>query len=126
MIRNSLAVIAGLISTIILSGITTTLINNFSGSSGPPYPASELLISVIYNAVFSAVGGYITAWIAGEKEIALASTVGVIMLVLSFGGELIAVLPLPLWYKVITFLLTVPAFIVGAKYRQRQRPALVG
>lgn len=125
MIRNSLAVIVGLISTILLSGVTTALINNISGSSGPPYPVSEMLISVIYNTIFSVVGGYITAWIAGQKEIALAGTVGVIMLILSFGGEFIAVSPLPLWYKVITFLITVPAFVVGAKFHQQQRPALV-
>ena len=104
MFKSILGVLGGLITTIVLSGLTTALIQQLiPGTATPPFPLFSLLFALLYNFIFSFLGGWVTAKIAGRHEVRLAVVAGVIILVLSFGGEFIASSPLPLWYKAIVF-----------------------
>lgn len=80
---------------------------------------SVLVLKVFYNAAAGFAGGYVSAWIAGRKEV----VVGVALLILQTVALLWAMqspdlrLWTPLWMWIVLILTMPPAILLGAHQR---------
>lgn len=75
------------------------------------------VLTVLYTALTSAIGGYLLAMIAGRKQqlhgIIVACMVGAVIVF----SMIIDVAVEPLWYKIIYLIVMVPATIVGTRLK---------
>jgi len=98
-----------------------------SNLSAPPTPekmaevvagsTSFMVASLIVGLVFSALGGFVTAWLAKENEMPNALVLGGAMTIM---GALTTALGPPLypdWYLIASFSLVLPATMLGARLR---------
>ncbi len=120
------AVIAGLVAIFVLSYATDALLETAGIlQTGTPLPiyGSELLITaiLIYRLVYSVVGCYIAARLAPNYPMRHAFALGVLGLVLSIGGAIVATQQSlgPAWYAWGLVAFTLPCAWMGGKYHAR-------
>ena len=85
---------------------------------------SLFVIAAIYRAVFTIIGGYITAWLAPDRPMAHAWVLAAIGLVTGLagvalywkGGQNLG----PAWYAISIPVSAIPCVWIGARWRMRQ------
>ncbi len=134
---NAKAIILGFltyaISTIIFSALIGLVVGIFYALNGgdnireyiKSYSTgiSFLLLSVFYYLAFTILGGYVAGRIAKGYEIFNSITVGMVEVIL--GILTISDSSYPIWYKVIVFLLIIPAAYLGGILARRQHAGKV-
>lgn len=83
----------------------------------------HLLILGIIGVLCTVLGGYISGRLAKDVEVKHGTLVGLVSLVLVALQEVMLVesSPVPQWYEVVGYLVTVPAAALGGYLAQRQR-----
>jgi peptidoglycan/LPS O-acetylase OafA/YrhL len=123
MIRSVLAVIGGYV--VVAVAVMALFAAWFRDEAQTP-TSGFMALSLAYGFVFTIVGGYAAAWIAGRAELAhgaalavLMAVLGVVSLTLSFGQQ-------PLWYQVALILSPLPAAPLGGWLRSTVKPTRTG
>lgn len=128
MMRSILAVIAGSAAWMLTALGTDTVLRNFApawfGENGKVESVPVLLLMMFYSLFFSVLGGYITALIAGRKEIKHALILGVLQFVMGFMATVQFYETAPLWYHVLFLTLLIPANLLGGQLRVAQKRKL--
>jgi hypothetical protein len=79
-----------------------------------------LAITLIYTALFGAVGGYVAARIGQVRPIMHAAIVGAIVLALSAVSTVFLWSTVPPWYHAATLIMVLPIAIAGGKIGELQ------
>jgi uncharacterized membrane protein len=123
--RSTGAVLIGFVAVVILS-LGTDQILHWLGVyppwGEPMYDRRLNLLALSYRLVYSVIGSYIAARFAPHSPMAHAVALGVVGLVPSVAGAIIAI-PMdlgPAWYPIAIVILAVPcAWLGGVLYRVR-------
>ena len=122
------AVLAGLVVIFTLSYATDAVLEAvgiFQAGAPLPMSGSELLIITIlfYRLVYSVVGCYITARLAPIYPMQHALVLGVLGLVLSIGGAIVAVTQNmgPAWYAWGLVLFALPCAWLGGRLQENRQ-----
>ena len=126
--KNFLAVIAGLVFTIVLSMGLDFVMHRFGVFSDDPAGMStgDWLLALAYRLLAAIGGGWITARLAESRPIFLAVILGIIGAVIGLAG-LLAIWMLgpdlgPLWYPVLLVITAVPCTWLGGRLANRPVP----
>jgi hypothetical protein len=84
-----------------------------------------LLLMLFYSVVISLAAGYVTAYLAGRREVHHALAAGLVQLALGAAFQAANWTLLPVWYHAAFLLLLLPGALGGGRLRvlQRQREA---
>ncbi len=125
-VRSVLSLVAGLAAAMMLVvGLTWLFVQlmldgDMTASPTPAY----LGVNLAYSFFAAVAGGWVAARIAGRQELLHAGGVGVVMLVLSLGGDASAETGVPGWYYPAVGVLGALGAVMGGWLRQRAlRPA---
>ncbi|MBV9209452.1 MAG: hypothetical protein JOZ52_02420 [Acidobacteria bacterium] len=125
MVRSILAVIAGSVTWMLTAlGTDAVLMNTFPqwyNGGGRVEDVPVLLLSGFYSLLFSVLGGYVTALIAGRRELQHAFILGVLQLLMGIVATIKFWERAPVWYHLIFLLLLIPANLLGGRLRARQK-----
>ena len=80
-----------------------------------------MLANLTYSAIAAVIGGYVTAWIAGYREIRHASVLGLVMIAMSFVSMRLQAEKQPGWYEVVIGGVGPVAAMLGASLRMLVR-----
>lgn len=124
MIRSLLAVALGyvvmLVAVVAGEMVFTALVPNLMPQPGQEPDASYFMFKLGTGFFFVAIGGYVTALLAGRAEHKHALGLGALSIamsileVLKFPGEQ------PLWYSIALMFLSIPSALIGGHFRARQ------
>ena len=124
MVRSFLAVALGYVVMLVaqLGGDTalTALAPAIMPQPGEPPDPAYFAFRLGTGFFFIAIGGYMTALLAGRSEMKHALSLGALSIVASileayyFAGEQ------PLWYTIALMFLSIPAALIGGHFRARQ------
>jgi drug/metabolite transporter (DMT)-like permease len=118
------AVLAGLIAIVALSIGTDWLINvlGIFPTIGQPMGDALLLLATVYRTVYSTAGSYLAARLAPDRPMMHALALGVVGLVLSIVGAVVAwnTGPSfgPAWYPLALVALAMPSAWAGGRIRE--------
>ena len=126
--KSAVAVLAGLITVIILSNGTDMLLE----ASGIFPSAKEqlkngfttlwmLLLALLYRTAFMVIGGYVTARLAPAKPMQHIMALGIIGTVFGILGAIAAWGIAPAWFLILITLLGFPAVWSGGKLNSRKK-----
>lgn len=123
--RSTLAVLMGFVAVVVLS-LGTDQVLHWLGVyppwGQPMYDPRLNLLALSYRLVYSVIGSYIAARFAPHSPMAHAVALGVVGLVPSTAGAIIAI-PMdlgPVWYPIALVILALPcAWLGGVLYRVR-------
>jgi hypothetical protein len=128
--RSILAILGGIgLVSLITQLLETTLVGAAAGGQVMDMPhyfavrnrPSILAAGLVYNTVAAVLGGYMTARIAGQQEMAHARIAALVLtasLIYGFtAGEFAQFTPA--WMRIALIVLTAPAMLAGAMIRQR-------
>jgi len=124
-LRSILAVLAGLVFILITHSAMDFILESL-GIFTPPTVRFDipwmLVTAIIYRATFSVIGCYITALIAPSRPMLHAMILGVIGMVLSILGTIVAIkMDLsPAWYPIALVVMSLPCAWVGSKLASRR------
>ena len=124
-LRSVLAVLCGLIFILITHSATDFILESF-GFFTPTTVRFDtpwmLVTAIIYRAIFSVIGCYITGLIAPSRPILHAMILGIIGLVLSTVGTIVAIkMDLsPAWYPIALVVMSLPCAWLGGKLASRR------
>lgn len=125
MIRSILAVIAGSVTWMVTALGMDAVLMKFTplsfGTKGEVESVSMLLFMLSYSLLFSVLGGYVAAYIAGRKEIQHAFALGVLQLTMGIMATVQFFDTAPLWFHVACMSLIVPANVAGGWLRLMQK-----
>lgn len=125
MIRSILAVIAGSVVWMITALGMDAVLMKFTpasfGTKGEVESVPLLLFMLSYSLLFSVLGGFVTAYIAGRKELQHALALGVLQLTMGIMATIQFFDTAPLWFHVACMSLLVPANIAGGWLRLTQK-----
>ena len=131
LLRSTAAVLAGFIAVVVLSLGTDQALHVLEVYPpwGQPMRGPGLnLLALAYRIVYAVVGSYITARLAPHAPMRHALALGVIGLVPSVAGAIVAIAIVdlgPSWYPIALVLTTLPcAWLGGALHRALARRAL--
>jgi len=119
--RSIFAVLAGLVTTVVLS-IGADALMHAAGvypPAGQPMRDRLLLLASVYRGVFGVAGGYVTARLAPRAPIGHALVLGLIGLALSVMGAVIMWEQSPGWYPISLAVLAVPYAWLGGRLARR-------
>jgi hypothetical protein len=115
MIRSVVAVVAGFVAFVVL---TTLVWLAFGLGPGDVPSESLLLLSLAFEAVFSVLGGYLTATIAGARGARLAAVLAAVMGLYGLVGLFVGCDAYPMWVHLSTMLVLAPCCYLGGRLRQ--------
>lgn len=125
MIRSIAAVVSGFILVTVLSiGADVALMGlapEAFGPDGHTRSGPVLLVVVVYVALFTVIGGYVTAAIASHRPIAHALSLGALGLIAGVAGTAANWDSAPAWYHAAVLLQVMPSAWLGG-YLQASRP----
>ena len=125
MVRSVLAVIAGsvvwMVTALGMDMILMSLAPTWFGENGKVESVPVLILMMSYALLFSVLGGYVTAAIAGRKEIQHALALGVLQLVMGLIATVQYYDMAPLWYHIVFLTLLIPANLLGGQIRANRR-----
>ncbi|MCI0606409.1 hypothetical protein L0156_25780 [bacterium] len=114
-------------STIFITGLTV-LIGVAYGVSGNQHKVQDvfnskdfLIYSLIFGLLFTVVGGYVAARIAGRREILHSVIVGVLSILTGLGcSQIGSAQAIPGWFTTISHIITIPAAMLGGFVRAKR------
>ena len=124
-LKSILAVLAGLIFILITHSATDFILESL-GIFTPPTVRFDtpwmLVTAIIYRAVFSVIGCYITGLLAPSRPMLHAMILGIIGVVLSILGTIVAIkMDLsPAWYPIALVVMSLPCAWLGGKLASRR------
>ena len=134
MLRSILAVVVGFFVAMVLSFGTDALLALALPDMvrhDAPTPPAVLVLALAYVFLFSVLGGYVAALLAGRAEIKHGLTLGIIFLALGLVMGLVTVLAPaesmpagerpPRWYVICCILLALPGPLAGGWLRALQK-----
>jgi uncharacterized BrkB/YihY/UPF0761 family membrane protein len=112
------AVVAGFFALVILSVITDSILEKAGIMKTDPFvenPVWLITIIILYRTIFNTLGCYLAARLAPNKPMKHAIILGVIGVVLTIVGLVVAWDIPPRWYPISLIILTLPASWLGGK-----------
>ena len=112
------AVVAGFFALVILSVIADSILEKAGIMKTDPFvenPVWLIVIIILYRTIFNTFGCYLTARLAPNKPMTHAIILGVIGVVLTVVGLVVAWDIPPRWYPISLIILTLPAAWFGGK-----------
>lgn len=129
MLRSIIAIVCGSMVIAALSLSADAVLMGVSpesfSASGRSENSSLLMLTLVYSAIFSVLGGYVAAWVAKRQELKHALALGLWQLVLSTLSAIQFSETAPLWWHAIFLLLIVPAIWCGGYLRLLQTRRIV-
>lgn len=122
-LRNTLAVVAAVATTVLLSYGTDALLEGAGilpkGNLNVGY--GLVLAVVAYRTVYNAIGGYVAARLAGTHKVRIAVAIGIVGGLLSIATALAPASKGlgPMWYGIALGVLAMPATWLGARLAVR-------
>jgi hypothetical protein len=122
------AVLAGMIFIVVTHTVTDRMLEGL-GIFPPPeqglHDTSLLLLATVYRTVFSVAGSYLTARLAPSRPMLHAMIIGVIGVIGSAAGAVVATqMNLgPLWYPILLLVLSPPIAWLGGRLATRKSTA---
>ena len=121
MLRSILSVIAGSVTWMVTAlgtdFLLMTLGPQWFHENGRVENVPLLFFILSYALAYSVLGGYVTAWIAGRKEILHALALGVIQLAMGIVATISHSDAAPIWYHALFLVLLIPANVLGGYLR---------
>ena len=116
------AVLAGYLSSAILTAITIAALSVLFPESYEPENSGWVIFNVIYGCVFAVLGGYLAARLAPSRPLMHATILGVLMAIFAvITGYSISVAPpspeyanQPAWYYPALAITVLPSILLGA------------
>ncbi|MGI9107410.1 MAG: hypothetical protein ACR2G4_14315 [Pyrinomonadaceae bacterium] len=125
MLRSIFAVIAGsvvwMVTALGMDAMLMSLAPMWFGENGKVESLPVLLLMLSYSLSFSVLGGYVTALIAGRKEVRHALILGVLQLVMGLAATIRFFDTAPVWYHVLFLTLLIPTNVLGGRLRVAQK-----
>ena len=124
-LRSIVAVLAGMITVIVLS-VGTDAALGFNPPRGGPMTDALFLLATAYRIVFTIAGGYIAARLAPRSPMRHALAVGIIGLAAGLAGAVMMWNKLgegglgPKWYSIAVFTIALPCAWAGGQLRTVQ------
>jgi hypothetical protein len=112
------AILAGLITVVILSTLTDMVLEKIGFLQTDPFEYNAwwlIVIVIIYRNVYSTAGSYIAARLAPNKSMRHAMILGFIGFVLSIVGTIVMWDVPPHWYPITLVVLALPSAWLGGK-----------
>ena len=131
LLRSTAAVLLGFLAVIVLSLGTDQVLHSlqvYPPWGQPMYGTGVNLLALAYRSVYAVVGSYIAARLAPRRPMRHAFALGVVGLVLSAAGAIVAIVMVdvgPSWYPISLVLTALPcAWLGGVLHRlsQAERP----
>jgi hypothetical protein len=128
-LRSVGAVLAGLITIIVLSNGTDTVLE--ATGVFPPVAVQQeqgfdttwmVALALVYRGVYSVVGGYVTAALAPNRPVRHAVVLGIVGMVLGVLGAAATWGITPAWFNILLIVLGLPCALLGARARSRPLP----
>jgi hypothetical protein len=124
--RSVLAVVTGLVFTVVVSTIIDQLfhiVEVYPPWGQPMTETSDNLLALSYRIVIGVMSGYIVVRLAPKAPITHALVLGVIGTALTVAGTIAAMsMNLgPLWYPVLLAVSLIPTVYIGAKLALREK-----
>jgi hypothetical protein len=121
------AVLAGLIAIVALSAGTDFVLESL-GIFTPPdqgfFTPWMVMLALIYRCIYAVAGGYIAARLAPNRPMRHAIILGLIGLVASIAGAIVAWDLSPHWFPIALIITALPCTWLGGKLKTRGLPAL--
>ncbi|WP_160717558.1 hypothetical protein [Chitinophaga solisilvae] len=122
--RRTVAILAGLITIVLLTILTDVLLQQSGIFPVPPHSFNNwwmILLAVAYRTLFSVAGSFVTAALVPAKHMYHAMLTGIICVVLNVAGGIIMRNQAPLIYPLALTLLALPAAWMGGKLERLRR-----
>lgn len=128
MLRSILAVIAGSLTWMVTALGSDLLMMTFAPhlyqEGGRVESVPALLLMLTYTLGFSVLGSYVTAWIAGRREVLHAFALGLLQMAMGIVATINFWETAPAWVHLVFLALLIPANLLGGYLRaQRKRRA---
>jgi hypothetical protein len=115
-IRSILAVLAGMVTVVVLSEGTDFLLGKLGVLSfDVPDPTVPFVFATLYRSIAAVVGGYVTARLAPGAPMAHAIILGAIGTALALAGVLTHLSAPNLWYPIALVVTALPCSWLGGK-----------
>jgi len=125
MLRSIAAVIVGSVTWMVTAlgtdAIVMSLFPQWYKDGGRVESVPVLLFTMSYSLLFSVLGGYATALIAGRSEIKHAFILGALQLLMGIMATVKFWDTAPAWYHLSFLLLLIPANLLGGQLRLMQK-----
>lgn len=125
MIRSIIAVVSGFVVIVIFALAADALLMRLVPSSftdgGATRNSTLLIFALVYNFIFSAAGGYLTALIARRVELKHALALGALHFLLSLLSAVQFTETAPVWWHIAALALIIPAVVFGGYLRVAQK-----
>lgn len=121
-IKSIGAVLAGLITVVVLSTITDVVMEKtgvFPPPGGGLYSTKLLIIALLYRSVYTVLGGYVTAALAPDRPMRHAAILGIIGLILGTIGVFIGWNLSAHWYPISLAVSAYPLTWLGGKLKSK-------
>lgn len=122
------AVLAGLITIIVLSNGTDTILE--ATGVFPPVDAQReqgfdtlwmVLLAIVYRSIYMVVGGYVAAALAPIRPMRHAVILGIVGIALGVLGTIVTWGITPAWFSILLVILGLPSVWLGGKLRTNQQ-----
>jgi hypothetical protein len=125
MLRSIVAVIVGSVTWMVTAlgtdALVMSLFPQWYNNGGRVEGVPVLLFAMSYSLLFSILGGYVTALIAGRSEVKHAFILGVLQLLMGMMATIKFWDTAPAWYHISFLTLLIPANLLGGLIRLRQK-----
>jgi len=125
--RSVGAVLAGLITIVVLSNGTDTVLE--ATGVFPPVAVQRergfdapwmVVLAIVYRSIYTVAGGYVAAALAPSRPIHHAVALGAVGIVLGILGTIATWGISPAWFTILLLVLGLPCVWLGAKLRTEQ------
>ncbi|MDQ6478118.1 hypothetical protein [Dyadobacter sp. LHD-138] len=126
-LKSIVAILAGIMTIVLLSTGTDILLETLGIFPAPEKGLSipwMLMLALIYRCVYAVVGGYITAVLAPSHGTRHAIILGVIGIIVSLIGVIVAWDLSPHWYPIALAVTALPCTWFGGKLR-KEKPVII-
>lgn len=126
-LKSIVAILAGIMTIVLLSTGTDILLETLGIFPAPEKGLSipwMLMLALIYRCVYAVVGGYITAVLAPSHGTRHAIILGVIGIIVSLIGVIVAWDLSPHWYPIALAITALPCTWFGGKLR-KEKPVII-
>ena len=125
-LRSVLSVIVGLaLMAGVVMFLTPIVARYYRAEDFRTINPAYMTANLAYSAVAAILGGFITAWIAGYRELRHASVLGMLMIMMSFVSMRMQGEQQPGWYEVVIGGVGPIAALLGAALRMLAKPKSV-
>lgn len=123
--RSIVAVIAGSVTWMLTAlgtdAVLMSLFPHWYKDGGRVESVPVLLFAISYSLLFSILGGYVTALVAGRSEIKHALILGLLQLLMGIMATIKFWDTAPAWYHIVFLSLLIPANLLGGQIRLVQK-----